>query len=61
MNLYDFILLALEDYFKCVIWDCNKRCVVFEGELSDIPDKYLNMDLGSWEITEDGKIGLNIV
>lgn len=59
MILYDFINLALENYFECEIFDCNKGCVVFKGTLDDIPDEYMDRDFASWEIM-DGKIGLNI-
>ena len=60
MTLYDFIYLALENYYECVIWDCTKECNIYEGTLDEIPSKLLNREFSSWEITEDGKIGLNI-
>ena len=59
MTLQEFIDLAIENYYDCYIWDCEKEEKVFEGCLYDIPDELLEADFASWEVN-DNKIGLNI-
>lgn len=59
MTLYDFINMAIDNYYNCYIWDSKKGENVFEGEISGIPDELLEHEIASWEIKND-KIGFNI-
>lgn len=60
MTLRDFIWYALETYYECRIWDSNREEDVFIGTINEIPEKLMNRTFGSWELTDDGKIGINI-
>ena len=60
MELYDFIEMAIDNYYSCYVWDTNKEENIFVGELADIPDELLNHEVVSWEMS-DGKIGFNII
>lgn len=60
MFLYDFIFSALEKSVECRLWDVDTEAVIFNGTIADIPSQYNGWKIGSWEIIEDGKIGLNI-
>ena len=33
MTLQDFIDMAIDNYYDCYIWDCNKEEKVFEGKI----------------------------
>lgn len=59
MTLYDFVNMAIDNYYDCYVWDNEKEENVFDGTIDDIPDELLSMPFTSWEI-EGGKIGLNI-
>ena len=59
MTLQEFIDMAIENYYDCYVWDCDKEENVFEGKLYDIPDELLESEFSSWEIDGE-KIGLNI-
>ena len=59
MTLYDFIEMAIDNYYECYVWDNNKEENVFEGTIDDIPDGLLEHKITSWEI-KNGKIGFNI-
>lgn len=59
MNLYEFIEMAVDNYYPCYVWDNNKEKNIFEGELSDIPYELFEREVTSWEI-DNGKIGFNI-
>ena len=59
MTLYNFIEMAVDNYYECYVWDNNKEEDVFEGRIDDIPDELLEHEITSWEVT-NGKIGFNI-
>ncbi len=59
MSLREFVEMAVCGDYKCYVYDNLDETNVFEGNLSDIPDKLLDMDVTSWEI-DSGKIGLNV-
>lgn len=59
MTLYDFVEMAIDDYYECYVWDDIREENVFKGVISDIPNELLEQDITSWEIYK-GRIGLNI-
>jgi hypothetical protein len=60
MTLYDLVHYAIDNYYECYVYDCDKEENVFEGEISDIPEELLECNLGSWELNFNGTIGFNI-
>ena len=47
MTINDFIYYAIESQYV-EIWSMDEEGIVWSGWSEDIPDKYLEMDVHSW-------------
>ena len=55
----DFVELATDDVFRCIVYDLIKEYFVYDGVLSDIPEEYLDLELCSWDVV-CGKMCFNV-
>jgi len=59
ITVRDFVELATDSVFRCVVYDLIKEDFVYIGFLSDIPEEYLDLELCSWDVA-CGKMCFNV-
>ena len=61
MTVYDFLFLALEDYYSCAVYDFAKNDSVFDGTIEDVKDsEFSDYEILSFDIFDNGKLTVNI-